>query len=297
MRSALRRCLVVPLLLTASCSSFELEDSFVITEEFGVDGPVSLEVACDVGSIEVGEDPSLEGIEVRGTVRLTERDEERALARFDQLGASIQRQPGGFTVAPTFEGGRRQSERISLKVTVPDLGGVQIRTSNGSLKASGASGSVEAESSNGSIELVDCQGGAQLSTANGAISLSRVSGGIRGTTGNGSVKVAGSVGALDLETSNGGIEVSLADDAKDAVQLRSSNGSIGLSVAHGWSGVIEASTNNGQVRFRDQDGMRQKGKASILAVGAGGSRSITRTSNGSIEVEVRAPELMRGPRL
>ena len=88
-----------------------------------------------------------------------------------------------------------------------------------------------------------------------------------------------------------------ADDAKDAVQLRSSNGSIGLSVAHGWSGVIEASTNNGQVRFRDQDGMRQKGKASILAVGAGGSRSITRTSNGSIEVEVRAPELMRGPRL
>ena len=105
------------------------------------------------------------------------------------------------------------------------------------------------------------------------------------------------MGALDLETSNGGIGVSLADDAKDAVQLRSSNGSIGRSVAHGWSGVIEASTNNGQVRFRDQDGMRQKGKASILAVGAGGARSIMRTGNGSIEVEVRAPELMRGPRL
>lgn len=297
MRSALRRCLVVPLLLTASCSSFELEDSFVITEEFGVDGPVSLEVACDVGSIEVGEDPSLEGIEVRGTVRLTERDEERALARFDQLGASIRRQPGGFVVAPTFEGGRRQSERISLKVTVPDLGSVQLKTSNGALTATGASGGVAAESSNGSIRLVDCRGDARLSTDNGAISLEGGSGDALGATGNGSVKVAGFNGSLQLETVNGDLEVSLADEATGAVQLRSGNGSINLSVAHGWSGVIEASTSNGQVRFRDQDGMRQKGKASILAVGAGGPRSITRTGNGSIEVEVRAPGLMRGPRL
>lgn len=297
MRSALPRCLVVPLLLTASCSSFELEDSFIIMEEFGVDGPVSLEVACDVGSIEVGEDASLEGIEVRGTVRLTERDEEGALARFEQLGASIRRQPGGFIVAPTFEGGRRETERISLKVTVPDLGGVKLKTSNGSLAASGASGSVDAESSNGSIKLMDCRGGARLSTGNGAISLTGGAGDARGTTGNGSVKVVGFEGALNLETSNGDVEVSMADDARGTVQLRTSNGSIGLSVAHGWSGVIEASTNNGQVRFRDQDGMRQKGKASILAVGAGGARSITRTSNGSIEVEVRAPELMRGTRL
>ncbi len=289
MLSALRRCLLVPVLLAASCSTFELEDTFTVTEQLAPGRPVSLEVACDVGSIEVGEDPSLDGIEVRGMARLTARDEEGALARFEQLGASIQRRTDGLIVTPTFEGGRRESERISLRVTVPDLGAVQLKTSNGSLVVSAASGGVDAESSNGSIKLVDCRGGGRLSTGNGAISLEGGSGDVRGVTGSGRVEVVGFVGPLDLETSNGDIDVSLADEATDAVRLRSSNGSIDLSVSHDWSGVIEASTSNGQVRFCDQDGQRQKGKASILAVGAGGTRSIARTGNGSIEVEVRSP--------
>ncbi|GEM_PF-3295221 len=297
MRSALHRCLVVPLLITASCSTFELEDSFIVTEELALNGPVTLEVGCDVGSIEVGEDPSLEGIEVRGTVRLTGRDEEGALARFEQLGASIQRGADGYVVTPTFEGGRQKSERINLRVRVPDLGRVRLKTNNGSLVASDASDGVEADSSNGTIELIDCRGDVRLSTGNGPISLTGGSGAVRASTGNGLVRVTDFNGLLDLETSNGGVDVSLSDDAKGAVQLRSSNGSINLSVADGWSGVIEASTGNGQVRFRDQDGMRQKGKASILAVGAGGARSVARTGNGSIEVEVRPPGLPRGPRL
>ena len=290
MRLALLSCLAASLVLLASCSSFELEESFTLTQELGLDGPVALDVVCEVGSIEVGEDPALEGIEVRGLVKLTGRDEERARARFEQLGAD------GVTITPTFEGGRRPSERISLKVTVPDLGGVRLETRNGSLVASGARGGVRAGSSNGAIKLFDCVGEVQLSTRNGAISVEGGSGDIRGTTANGPVRVSGFNGPLELETSNGDITVSLAEDAREAVRLRSSNGDIDLSVADGWSGVIEASTSNGQVRFRDQDGQRQKGKASILAVGAGGARSVVRTGNGSIEVEVRSPDVLRSPR-
>ena len=296
MRLALLSCLAASLVLLASCSSFELEESFTLTQELGLDGPVALDVVCEVGSIEVGEDPALEGIEVRGLVKLTGRDEERARARFEQLGASIQRGADGVTITPIFEGGRRPSERISLKVTVPDLGGVRLETRNGSLVASGARGGVRAGSSNGAIKLFDCVGEVQLSTRNGAISVEGGSGDIRGTTANGPVRVSGFNGPLELETSNGDITVSLAEDAREAVRLRSSNGEIDLSVADGWSGVIEASTSNGQVRFRDQDGQRQKGKASILAVGAGGARSVVRTGNGSIEVEVRSPDVLRSPR-
>jgi len=82
MRLALLSCLAASLVLLASCSSFELEESFTLTQELGLDGPVALDVVCEVGSIEVGEDPALEGIEVRGLVKLTGRDEERARARF-----------------------------------------------------------------------------------------------------------------------------------------------------------------------------------------------------------------------
>lgn len=277
--------------LCASCASFELEETFTVAEPLDSKGPVSLSVALDVGSIEVASDPSLEGLEVRGMVRLKGRDEESARARFEELGVSVERGAGEITVAPTFAGGRRTSERMSLKVMVPSLDGVKLRTTNGSLVVSGATGSVEADTSNGSIKLVGCSGDGQLSTSNGSIRLDGSSGDVRGTTGNGSVRVLDHGGTLDLDTSNGDVDVSLAEGCAGTVRLRTGNGSIDLSVASDWSGVIEASTTNGQVRFRDEDGLRQKGTASILAVGAGGARSVARTSNGSIEVEVREPRL------
>ena len=275
-------------LLAASCASFELEEAFTLIEPLDLEGPVSLEVSAELGSISVAVDPSLAGIEVRGLARLEGRDEERVRARFEQLGASIHRGGGGLVIEPTFEGGRRESERINLAVTVPSLADVQLKTGHGALAISGAVGRVEADSGGGSIELLHCHGGAQLSTGDGAIRVEGGVGEVRGTTGNGDVTVSGHGGGLELETSNGDVAVSVPEGSTGVVRLQSGNGRIVLSVDRSWSGVVEASAPNGQVRFISADGLREKGPAAILALGEGGTRSVLRTRNGPIEVAVRS---------
>lgn len=277
------------LLLTASCASldFELEETRVLTEPLDGSGPVSLQVATDNGSIGVHEDPSVTGLEVRALVHVQAATEELARARLERVGVSIDQGAEGVAVEADWPGARRGNERVSLLVLVPALDGVRLRAGNGSLEVRGAAGPVVGETGNGRVLLEGCAGGARLATGNGSIELVRTSGEVVGATFNGPVQVVDHAGALDLESSNGSHEVSLASGAAGALQLRTGNGSIELSVAADWSGVVEASTGVGRVRFRGREGTREKGEAAILAVGAGGERSVLRTGNGSIEVVVR----------
>jgi DUF4097 and DUF4098 domain-containing protein YvlB len=171
------------------------------------------------------------------------------------------------------EGGREDNEGCSFDITLPDVRGVRLKTSNGTLSLAGATGSAGLETSNGGVTVRGHDGDVDITTSNGAVTAE------------------GLTGAAAIGTSNGSIKLGLAPAGAGPVSLRTSNGAVRLDVGSAFAGELSIETSNGSIRVpRGGPGVevRQHDDGSAkLSFGARGKPSRIRTSNGSVTVTRR----------
>lgn len=248
-------------------------------------------VRTENGSIEVDAAPQSASVVVTAIVRA--KTEERlantkVIAERDAEGA--------VRVSVAWPDDKRLSnEGCSFEIVTPDARGVDLDTSNGSVRIAGLSGGANLVSSNGKITIASHQGDVTARTSNGNIDAERISGSLNGRTSNGGIGARDIGGAVDLDTSNGSVDVRLADSSSGPVRVDSSNGGVDVECGKGFSGSVVMSTSNASTRFRDGSGRVIRGKDRLEAsVGAGGPRSTISTSNGSIEVRVVNAADVRG---
>jgi DUF4097 and DUF4098 domain-containing protein YvlB len=167
--------------------------------------------------------------------------------------------------------GWRGGEGCSFDITVPDAGGVELRSTNGAIKLAGLSGPAKLDTSNGSITIAGHSGDVEADTSNGAVDATGIS------------------GNAHIKTSNGGVKVSLADTSS-AVQIKTSNGAVTLELSRAFRGELSVDTSNGSIRL-PQSGpsnvntqMRQSKNRATMIVGDATSKSSIDTSNGSVTV-------------
>lgn len=131
--------------------------------------------------------------------------------------------PAGIPVGGTTSNG---------PLTLNNLGGIDVRTSNGAITLSDIDGDIAARSSNGRITGSDLTGGGvEVETSNGAIELRLgTPQDIWAKTSNGRIEVSVPDGsyAVDADTSNGSEEIDIPTDpdGDHRLELHTSNGSI-----------------------------------------------------------------------
>ena len=109
------------------------------------------------------------------------------------------------------------------------MGDVSGQTSNGAIDVDGSRGELKLTTSNGPIKVVDARGRVELRTSNGAIDILKARGAVvHARTSNGAVRCEGTLAPGDhlFHTSSGAIVVGLPSDSQFHVDARTSNGRI-----------------------------------------------------------------------
>lgn len=185
---------------------------------------------------------------------------------------------------------RLDSEGCTFDIAAPGAFGVTIDTSNGAIRIAGLTGAAHLDTSNGSISVDGHDGAVKADTSNGRITLSDVTGDAHVDTSNGGIVIDNLHGVLVADTSNGPVKASLADDARGPVTVSTSNGGVTLTLGPAFVGQLSVATSNAGVRIGEGANVKVQasGKASaVIDVGAGGEKSVVRTSNGGVDVNFR----------
>ncbi len=154
-------------------------------------------------------------------------------------------------------------------VQIPVKTDLNLKTSNGEIRARGTQGSMGAYTTNGDIEVSRVSGALSAFTTNGGIEVEGSTGSLRAQTTNGSIVAAlralDPKGALRAQTTNGNVEVYLPRDLKATVEAETTNGTIAVSYPLTSSGVMTSKTVRG-------------------TIGGGGATVSLSTTNGQIRV-------------
>jgi DUF4097 and DUF4098 domain-containing protein YvlB len=264
----------------AGCASFSFNSivSSVQRSQTVADAK-SLTVESRNGSITLVKDASATQMTVSAKIRCSGATKEEADKRAEESKLVVDRQADGavrVTVSypPRANGAANGSnDGATIEIRAASLTGINLATSNGSIKADGFDGDLKARSSNGAIKIAGHNGSVQVDTSNGSIDALQVA------------------GPVDLETSNGSIDAELAEGSSQSVNAKSSNGSVKLTLPGSWNGAMNAKTSNGRVTVKAPEGRatnvstaRSEGSATI---GNGNAEATVRTSNGSVLVNVK----------
>ncbi len=167
-------------------------------------------------------------------------------------------------------------------------GASHLRTSNGSVHATGLMGSLEAQTSNGSIDVSDITGDTTLRTSNGAIRGEVRKGRFGASTSNGSITIRlkePDSSPVRLQSSNGHIELTM--DAVREVHANTSNSSITVRLPASAGAQVYAHTSNSSISCDFDVTMHWELKPKHHlegTIGKGGPLLDLGTSNGSIKV-------------
>lgn len=262
------------------------------------------------GSVDVLTDMSLTEVEVIAKLTCVGATTQEAEQRLANSRVVVERDGAqALRISGEFDGAPRGGDGISVTVRVPNLDGVAVRTSNGSVNLVELAGEADVHTSNGRIRIDSHDGAATLVTSNGAIEVVNHTGDVEANTSNGSVNVdgvdgafggktsngkgelSGVTGSIAFDTSNGGVTVDLPATNTGPIRIESSNGSITATIGEAFSGELDMTTSNGVIRFEDQPGRARvknhdKNRFNV-AFGEGEGRSTLHTSNASITVRVR----------
>lgn len=242
----------------------------------------ALAVTASNGKVEARRE-LLAAVEVTAEVRaLTEE-------RLAQVEVRVERNADGALVVRALwpDNKLKSREGCDFRIATPGAHGVELRSSNGSLKAIGLSGVARLDTSNGSVTVEEHAGSLEADTSNGSIKVRELAGDLRAQTSNGRIEASGVAGAIWAKASNGSVDIALASSSAGPVDAESSNGSITLALSEGFAGTLDLITSNGSVKI--DNGLesrvvsRQAEKAR-LQFDHTGPASRASTSNGSIHV-------------
>ncbi len=212
-------------------------------EVFDVANPQLL-LETSGGAIEViGSDRSTVEVQIfarKGGKLIKEADLEDVTIVVNQQGASIS------VVAESNSNGWnwRNNTSISYRVYTPTTTKLEMKTSGGSLDASGIKGTILGRTSGGTVELKDIDGTAEVRTSGGAMSFSRINGQLLARTSGGSIQVNDSRGSIEVRSSGGSITIS--ESYGGPVIARTSGGSITCELTR-VKGDIDLDTSGGNI--------------------------------------------------
>jgi|GEM_PF-913324 len=294
---SIRKSLFVPIaasaLMIAGCDSYgpKIYESRVMQVPSKDLTPINITNAN--GWIEaIQSDRSDVGIDIE----LYGRDEERlysATVHADRMGDDTLRVwvewPGGT---------RKNGEGANISLMLPNADGIEARTSNGHITIVGLSGDAQLRSSNGTIRATRHDGSIFADTSNGSIQLESISSDIEAFTSNGKVIITDAFGPVRVETSNGNVYVATLDGNPGPVRIRTSNGRVDLDLGDGFEGILKCETSNGKVQVDGIDGAtlirsttHNRTMTSVeMRVADSDEISAVRTSNGSVRVRSRHTE-------
>ena len=267
-------------------ANFKSSSSATLTHVAGT--PVSVTTENGRIVVEAAQRSDLQSVQISAEVRATTQE------RADTTEIIAERDPDGrLRVSVAWPDGQRISgEGCSITIQLPDVSGLDLRTSNGSVTIRGCAGQAAVVTSNGAIEVTDHTGVAKLKTSNGAVTVTNLSGALNADTSNGRIVGTGLGGPVDVDTSNGSISISLADSSVGPADLRTSNGTVKFRPGGTFTGTLSISTSNGSITLPSESGaMRvlEKNKTSAKVSYRMGPiaqpESVIRTSNGSVTVE------------
>ncbi|MCC6908727.1 MAG: hypothetical protein IT430_12355 [Phycisphaerales bacterium] len=248
----------------------------------------ALHVANENGSVSVNADEAAGQVTVIASITAMGDTQEEADERLAGVEIVAERLPDGvLSVRSVFPGGRRPSDSCALEISLPDLNGVTVETSNGGVTLTGLGGDADVHTSNGSVRVRDQGGSARIRTSNGRIEVIDAAGAIDARSSNGSVEIAGMADAATVETSNGRVTCRAAGSAAGPIRIKTSNGSVSLTVPAGLGGVITASTSNGSVTVHGPSAAVEGSKTRrTIRLSGPGSESSIETSNGGVSVTI-----------
>jgi len=287
-----------------------------VTREVSISQPWSgctdIEVRVVNGSVELRKGET-DNVRVTGIRTVGGATAAEATANMDQVEiytGERSGKPGTLLVELRYpEELRTNSPGAKLLIEVPEACPADVRTSNGSVRATGMKGQVTLHSSNGTVVATQIEGSIVVETSNGKVDVSDSKGDVKASTSNGHITTRAIDGSCELRTSNGGIEIadvqgsavaetsngsiraSVAPPVDGQIDLRASNGGIHLTLPKDVATELEAGTSNGRVHVDLTEGKlvyQRRGKAVVKATYNGGGGKVRLvTSNGEITVDGR----------
>ena len=199
--------------------------------------------------------------------------------------------------APEHTGGIVIGEHVgrsaSLTVSLPREADVTARSGDGAVAIENVAGRLDVNTGDGAINVRGSQGELSVRTGDGAVALEDVRGQVELTTGDGAVRVDGVLQRVKARTGDGGVTIRASEGSTASTDwdIESGDGSVTIDVPDGFGAELEARTGDGRVSLqnltlsdmtKDDDDKALKGR-----IGAGGSRLIVRTGDGSITLGKR----------
>lgn len=199
--------------------------------------------------------------------------------------------------------GNNVSPTARLRVAVPRLSNVDVKSGDGSILAESVDGKIVLNTSDGRVTASRLAGDIQIRSGDGSLRLDHMSGKLDLETEDGSISLDGRFAVLRAKTGDGAIRVSVDPDAvmNDNWDLETRDGTVQLTLPSTFHAEIDAETRDGSVRsthpqLRDQieDGRRpgddrddRRDSRRILRtrMGDGGKTIRLRTGDGSIRIE------------
>lgn len=258
--------------------------------DFRPDGRLSVDNAN--GSVEI-EGWDRQEVEISG-VKYASR--QRLL---DELRIEIHNSPDAITIRtvrpyhPEWSAGARYRIRVPRQtvidrvntsngpILVRNIGSsgarpqtLNLRTSNGLIRAENVTGVIDAETSNGWVDLDEIDGGATARTSNGLVTIR-----LNHLTDS----------PLRVITSNGAVDLTVRNQPRDSIRAETSNGSITLHLPADAGARLRANTSHSAIssdfdvlqRFEDHDRWNNRVDGQI---GGGGPEIELSTHNGHISI-------------
>ena len=282
--SKLALYLLLPTFLVASCSTTSDPARFKETRTLTVDhvSGSAIKVITGNGAISV-KTVDRGDVEIVADLRMTSQE------RLDAVEVLASRDSSNhLTVEIGWPEGRKMNnEGCSVRITAPEVDGIELKTANGRVEIDGLSGKADLHTSNGRIEVRNHNGNLLCRTSNGAIDVASTSGEIDTSSSNGRIDIRDATQSVRARTSNGAVHVSLAEKAPGPVNVESSNGAITLDLGSSFGGELELSNSNGSldVGTLHNASILSSGKHRMrLKFGDSDNQSRAVSSNGSIHV-------------
>lgn len=279
--------------LLSACSIDVDSQGYIEREEkrFRVSGQPTINLTTFDGSIEVrGWDRNEVVIEIekRGQDKdVVSRFTVTAEQKENQISVDV-RHSGGSTYIGI---GTFTSPSARLVVSAPRQSNVMARSGDGSVLLDRLDGKLEVKTSDGSIRAVETSGTQLFETGDGSITLEDVAGAIEGRTDDGTVRVSGMPSALRVRTGDGSIVLRIRRGTvmTDDWTVTTNDGSIVAELPEDFSAMIDAEPGSDSrartdLELIDQVGGTRDNRTLQGRLGAGGKRLLLRSGDGSIRL-------------
>jgi hypothetical protein len=254
------------------------------TKSYSVSNRANVHVDTDDGSVNVttGDTKNVEfrveyeGYELHKSLEISS----------DQHGDEVEltaRIPRGWH----FSMGMRR--RLHVEVRMPKDADLQVRTGDGSVRASNVTGNIDLHSGDGALTVSALKGTIRLHTGDGSIEASDLDGKCDATSGDGRIRIAGRFDALTARSGDGSVGVDVLHGSKleSSWSITSGDGSIDVAVPADLPANIEASSGDGRITSDipiTMEGVMSKSRIRGKMNG-GGSTLTIHTGDGSIHLK------------